>query len=97
MHEVVKEFKGSSQKVRRAQMLLKADANGPAWTDEGIADAFDNRKRTVDKPRERFVTEGFERPRHGKPREQPVTEKVWSGKHEARVFTAADGSTFFLA
>ena len=27
--EVVKKLKGSSQKVRRAQILLKADADGP--------------------------------------------------------------------
>ncbi len=30
--EVVK-LQGSSQKVRRAQVLLKADAAGPAWSD----------------------------------------------------------------
>ena len=32
LREVVKKLHGSSQKVRRAQMLLKADAAGPAWT-----------------------------------------------------------------
>ena len=34
---VMKKLKGSSQHVRRAQMLLKADANGPNWTDKKIA------------------------------------------------------------
>ena len=38
---VVKKLKGSSQKVRRAQVLLKADADGPGWTDARIAEAFD--------------------------------------------------------
>lgn len=38
---VIKTLSGSSQKVRRAQMLLKADADGPAWTDTKIAEAFD--------------------------------------------------------
>ena len=28
--EVVAKFKGSSQKVKRAQVLLKADADGPS-------------------------------------------------------------------
>ena len=37
LREVVGKFKGSSQKVRRAQVLLKADAEGPAWTDAEIA------------------------------------------------------------
>src|SRR5580704_4157730 len=43
---VVKKLKGSSQKVRRAQVLLKADANGPNWTDERIAAAFSCRVQT---------------------------------------------------
>src|SRR6266487_2572730 len=33
LSEVVGKLKGSSQKVRRAQVLLKADADGPCWTD----------------------------------------------------------------
>ncbi len=40
---IVKKLKGSSQKVKRAQILLKANADGPAWIDAEIADAF-NRK-----------------------------------------------------
>jgi hypothetical protein len=82
---VVKSLSGSSQKVRRAQMLLKADVAGPAWTDEQIAEAFDSRTRTVEKLRERFVTEGFESTLHGKPRDKPPTEKILDGKQEARV------------
>jgi hypothetical protein len=85
LREVVKKLSGSSQKVRRAQMLLKADVGGPAWTDARIAEAFDSRTRTVEKLRERFVTEGFEQTLHGKPREKPATEKVLSGKQEAQV------------
>ncbi|AWM36950.1 hypothetical protein GobsT_51700 [Gemmata obscuriglobus] len=37
--DVVQKLKGSSQKVRRAQILLKADADGPGWTDAKIAEA----------------------------------------------------------
>ena len=85
MCEVIKKLDGSSQKVRRAQMLLKADAAGPGWTDERIAEAFDSRTRTVEKLRERFVTEGFEQTLHGQPREKPATEKILSGKQEAQV------------
>lgn len=83
--EVIKKLNGSSQKVRRAQMLLKADAAGPAWTDERIAEAFDSRTRTVEKLRERLVTEGFEQTLHGQPREKPATEKILGGKQEAQV------------
>ena len=79
LREVVKKLAGSSQKVRRAQMLLKADVAWPAWTDEQIAAAFDSRTRTVEKLRERFVTEGFELTLDGKPRDKPPTEKILSG------------------
>ncbi len=85
LREVIKKLSGSSQKVRRAQMLLKADVAGPAWTDERIAEAFDSRTRTIEKLRERFVTEGFEQTLQGKRREKPATEKVLGGKQEAQV------------
>lgn len=45
---IVKKLKGSSQKVKRAQILLKADADGPNWTDQQIAEAFDCRRQTVE-------------------------------------------------
>ena len=56
--DVVKHLKGTSQKVRRAQILLKADADGPNWTDARIAEAFscsDRRERSED-----FVSEVLE-------------------------------------
>jgi hypothetical protein len=85
LREIVKKLKGSSQKVRRAQMLLKADIAGPAWADARIAEAFDSRTRTVEKLRERFVTEGFSQTLHGKQREEPATEKILSGDQEAKL------------
>ena len=85
LREIVKKLKGSSQKVRLAQMLLKADIEGPAWTDVRIAEAFDSRTRTVEKLRERFVTEGFSQTLHGKQREEPATEKILSGVQEAKL------------
>ena len=33
LYGTIKELKRSSQKVRRAQILLKADADGSCWTD----------------------------------------------------------------
>ncbi len=39
--EVVKKLKGSSQKARRARILLKVDADGPDWCDQQVAEAFD--------------------------------------------------------
>ena len=60
LEEVAKKLKGTSQKVRRAQILLKADVNGPNWTDKQIADAFSCRTKTVENVRQRLVERGFD-------------------------------------
>jgi hypothetical protein len=83
--EVVKRLKGSSQKVRRAQILLKADADGPAWTDQRIAEAFGCRRQTVENVRQRLVTEGFEATLNGKQPETPARQPVFDGKQQAQV------------
>lgn len=85
LREVVKKLKGSSHKVRRAQILLKADVDGPAWTDAKIAEAVGCRTKTVENIRERLVTSGFEVTLSGKTRAQPPRPKVLSGEQEARV------------
>src|SRR6202162_949413 len=74
--EVVKKLKGSSQKVSRAQILLKADADGPAWTDAKIAEAVGCRTKTVENIRERLVTLGFEVTLQAQARAHPPRPKV---------------------
>jgi DNA-directed RNA polymerase specialized sigma24 family protein len=68
LREVIKPLKGTSQKVRRAQILLKADIEGANWTDERIAEAFDCRTKTVETIRHRLVAKGFEETLNGAPR-----------------------------
>ena len=85
LREVVKKLKGTSQKVRRAQVLLKADADGPNWTDKKIAEALSCRTKTVENIRQRLVTEGFEIALDGKKRETPPRQKVLDGEQEAKV------------
>lgn len=81
---VVGKFAGSSQKVRRAQVLLKADADGPNWTDARIAEAFGCRTKTVENIRQRLVTEGFEVALNGAPPKLP-RPKLLDGKQEAKL------------
>jgi hypothetical protein len=83
--QVVRESKGSSQKARRARILLKADADGPAWTDDKIREAFDCRVQTVENVRRRFVTESFELALEGRKREKPPTDRILDGEAEAKV------------
>jgi hypothetical protein len=74
----------AAQKVRRARILLKADADGPNWTDARIAEAFDCRTRSVESLRERLVTEGFEIALHGRPKSR-VRGKILDGEQEAKI------------
>jgi len=84
---VIKTLKGSSQKVRRAQMLLKADADEPAWIDAKIAEAFSARVQTVENLRKRLVTDGFEVALGGKQRAKPPTPPKLDGKGEAKLIS----------
>jgi transposase len=85
LRSVIKKLKGSSQRVRRAHMLLKADADGPAWPDRKIAEAFDCRTKTVENLRRKFVTEGFGAALNHKPRRTPPRPKLLDGEQEAKV------------
>ena len=92
LRQIVDKFKGHSQKVRRAQVLLKSDADGPDWTDAKIAEAFGCRSQTVENIRERFVTQGFELTLDGQPRPEPPREKLLDGEQEAKVIATRLGS-----
>jgi hypothetical protein len=88
---IVKKLKGTSERVRRAQILLKADANGPNWTDEQIAEGFSCRTRTVEKIRQRLVERGFAETLHGAKRARPPVEKLLNGEQEARIIATRLG------
>ena len=85
LREVVKKLQGSSQKVRRAQILLKADIEGSNWTDEQIAAAFDCRTQTVENIRRHLVERGFETTLNGVRRATSPTPKCLDGEQEAQV------------
>jgi hypothetical protein len=83
--EVIKKLKGSSQKARRAQILLKADADRSAWPDAKIAEAYNCRVQTIENVRKRLVTEGFELALEGIKRETPPTRPKLDGEGEAKL------------
>jgi hypothetical protein len=88
---VIKRLRGTSQKVRRAQILPKADAVGPNWTDQRIAEAFGCRRQTVENVRQRLVERGFREALDGLKRETPPVEKLLSGEQEARIIATRLG------
>ena len=83
--EVVRKLSGTSQKVRRAQILLKADADGPACTDRQIAEAYGCRTKTVENVRQHLVERGFEQTLNGVGRKNPPRSKLLDGRQEAQL------------
>lgn len=88
LKKVIKNLSGSGQKVRRAQILLKADAG---WTDEKISDSFSCRRQTVESLRKRFIERGFEESLEGKKRDTPPTGKLLDGNQEAQIIATRLG------
>ena len=92
LRRVIKKLSGSSQKVRRAQILLKADIGGSNWSDARIAEAFDCRTKTVEDIRKRLIERGFEVTLNGKRRSSSPTPKRLDGEQEAQVIALRLGS-----
>jgi hypothetical protein len=82
---VINKLKGTSQKVKRAQILLKADADGPNCPHHQIADAFLCRTRTVTKVCKSLVERGFDITLNGKKRDMPPRTKLLDGQQEAKI------------
>jgi hypothetical protein len=91
LQSVVTKLQGTGQKVRRAQMLLQADANGPHWIDEHIAEAYACRISTVERLRQRFVEHGCDAARNRVARPHPPVAKRLTGDQEARIIATRLG------
>jgi len=82
---VVDKLDGSPQKVKRAQILLKADERQAGWTDQRISEAYSCTVKTVENIRQRYCEVGFDIVLHGKRRETPPREPKFDGEAEAAV------------
>ena len=89
--ESIRCCRGGFERVRRAQILLKADVNGPGWTDSKIAEAFDCKSQIVEKVRKRQVMEGFERTLDRQPSSNP-RPALLNGEQEAKLIALRLGS-----
>lgn len=91
LREVIRKLKDSSQKVRRAHILLQADAEGPNWSDRRIAEAFSCRTQTVESLRQRLVTEGFDVALCGR-KQGKSRGKLLDGEQEAKLIALRLGT-----
>lgn len=78
----------AADKLLRARILLKADVDGPAWSDPEIADAFDVGASTIHRLRQRLVEEGLEAALVRRPSSQQRVKKI-DGAMEARLIVIA--------
>ena len=92
LQAVVRKLNGTSQKVKRAQILLKADVDGPDWTDREISRAFDCRVQTVEDVRRRLVERGFSETLNGPKRIHKPTPNILDGRQEAQVIATRLGN-----
>ena len=89
LETLVSKGKAAAYKIKHANILLMADADGPAWTDERIAEGFSVHSKTVGNVRERFVLQGLEEALNRKKRATPARQKILDGAKEARVIALA--------
>lgn len=83
LHEMISKGKTSAYKIKHANILLNADANGPNWSDTQIAQAFSTNVNTVRNVRQRFVERGLQAALGRKKRDRPPRQKLLDGRKEA--------------
>jgi transposase len=83
--ELTRKGKAAAYKLRHAHILLKADADGPAWTDTKIAESFSVSVNTVLGVRQRFVEQGLDIALHRKKQARPSRTPRLDGEGEARL------------
>jgi len=84
----------AAQKRKRALVLLKADASaeGPAWIDSRIAEAYDVTVATVENIRRSYVLEGLDATIERKEQCRPSRQPVLDGAKEARLVALCCGT-----
>jgi transposase len=83
--ELTRKGKAAAYKIRHAHILVKADADGPAWTDAKIAESFSVSVNTVLGVRQRLVEQGLEAALNRKKQERPSRPPCLDGAAEARL------------
>jgi len=89
LQALVSKGKAAAYKIKHANILLKADADGPGWVDTRIAEAFGCHVRTVENVRRRLVLHGLQRALGRKKQARPSRERKLDGEGEARLIAIA--------
>jgi hypothetical protein len=91
LKEVITKGKSEAYQIRHAHILLQADTDGPAWSDESIAKVFAVHTNTVAMVRKRFIKRGLETAIKRKPQDYPSYSPRFDGEAEARLIALSCG------
>lgn len=83
--ELTSKGKAAASKIHHAFILLKANANGPAWTDQRIAETVSVSVNTVLGVRQRLVEQGLEAALNRKKQDRPSRAPCLDGEGAARL------------
>jgi Fe2+ transport system protein B len=89
LEQLVQVGKVAGYKIRHANMLLMADANGSAMTDEQIGRALGVSVGQMEHLRKRLVEEGLDACLQRKKQERPSVEPMFDGEKEAKLIALA--------
>jgi homeodomain-containing protein len=89
--ELTRKGPAAASKIRHAPILLKADADGPAWADTKIAERCSVSVNTVLGVRPRWVEQGLEAALNRKQQTRPSRTPRWDGEAEARLIALRCG------
>ena len=91
LENLVARGKVAGYRIRHANILLKADADGPNWTDERIAEAFDVHRNTVGNIRKRFVEQDLQAALNRKERPCPAIAPKLRGHALQQLIALCEG------
>jgi transposase len=89
--EVVKKGKAAAYRIKHANILLKADENGPAWPVKRIAEAFSVHRNTVRNVSQRLVEGGLETALARKKRKTPPRSEKLNEEAKKKLYELASG------
>ncbi len=91
LQRLVRTGKVAAYKIRHANLLLMADANGPGWCDEQITEGLGVSVGQIEHLRKRFVEQGLDTCLERKKQEHPSIEPKFDGEKEAKLIALACG------
>jgi transposase len=85
LQQIIHSGAGAARRLAHARILLKADHQGEAWTDEQIADALEIGLSTVERVRHRYAQEGLEAALEHRPQPPRPRLRTLDGAGEAHL------------